>query len=571
VFVARCRYLCSFVCVCALVGASAGAAWGVPDPPDGRDAAWRRPVAGGVARAFEPPRSRYGPGHLGVDFLAAPGTPVGAAGPGEVSFAGTVGGSLHVVVAHAGGLRTSYSFLAGVAVRRGQTVRAGTTLGTSGGTGANHGRDVVHFGLRSGDTYVDPMLLFGAVDLARVVHLAPTAEPFGYSVAEERRGLLAGLQGGVSRVAGYAAAALDGALDLAPEVEDALVAALTPAAELGELLADRSTERLRRTLAGLPPTTALGLAIAAGLVLRTYWHERRDCDPDAPPADGSGGSGHRALLVAGIDSRLEAGSRSLDLPVERLGYRTDEVASFSYAADGGPYEREDTYAPLLVSSQRLGAQLRDAQRRHPGREVDLIAHSQGGVVVLAFLKLVYDPGDPSYPPLGRVVTLSSPLAGAPLATLAGAIRELPVVGEAGADAVDALPDAVPLPELDSPAVVDLAEQSTLMDRLAAAPLPESVQLTTIGSLFDYVVPADRATAEGARHVIVDAGAIDPHGAVLVDDDALRVVRAAIESRPVPCPSLRDVVRSSLIPPAITLGETVTSDLPGTPGWFVPRG
>ena len=41
-------------------------------------------------------------------------------------------------------------------------------------------------------------------------------------------------------------------------------------------------------------------------------------------------------------------------------------------------------------------------------------------MVEAFLTLIYKPGDPSYPPLGTVVTLSSPLHGDPLASaLAG--------------------------------------------------------------------------------------------------------------------------------------------------------
>ena len=96
-----------------------------------------------------------------------------------------------------GGLRTSYSFLATVTVHRGRGVAAGEVLGTAGGTGPNHAPGVVHFGLRAGDEYVDPMLLFGAVDLTQVVHLAPTAAPFGYTATQERHGLLDGLVDGV--------------------------------------------------------------------------------------------------------------------------------------------------------------------------------------------------------------------------------------------------------------------------------------------------------------------------------------------------------------------------------------
>src|SRR6476620_4179993 len=65
---------------------------------------WVRPVDGPLARGFVAPVSRYGAGHRGADLVAPAGTPVRAANAGVVSFAGSVAGSLHVVVAHAGGL-----------------------------------------------------------------------------------------------------------------------------------------------------------------------------------------------------------------------------------------------------------------------------------------------------------------------------------------------------------------------------------------------------------------------------------------------------------------------------------
>ena len=154
---------------------------------------------------------------------------------------------MHVVVAHAGGLRTSYSYLTAASVRRGDAVRAGDVLGTSGGTGVNHDGQVLHFGLRSGDEYLDPMLLFGAVDLARVVHLAPTAAPFGYTVAQERRGLLAGLRDFGAGVVDAAAGAGGAVADLAPDV-DAITAALDPGR--------RPRARDGRPLRGADPASA---------------------------------------------------------------------------------------------------------------------------------------------------------------------------------------------------------------------------------------------------------------------------------------------------------------------------
>ena len=159
----------------------------------GGDGSWIHPVDGTVVRPFDPPHTRFGNGHLGAELLVEQGTPVRAAGPGVVTFAGSVAGSRHVVIAHAGNLRTSYSFLASIRVRRGESVAAGDIVGTAGGAGEDHDGSVLHFGLRAGDTYLDPMGLFRPIDLTEIVHLAPTSDPpRPQPPANERRGLVAG-------------------------------------------------------------------------------------------------------------------------------------------------------------------------------------------------------------------------------------------------------------------------------------------------------------------------------------------------------------------------------------------
>jgi Peptidase family M23 len=144
-------------------------------------ATWLRPVAGPVARGFRAPLTRYGAGHLGVDFAAVPGTPVRAAGAGTIAFAGVVAHTRHVMVRHAGGLRTSYSFLASIRVHVGAVVARGAVLGTTGGTGERHAAGVLHFGLRIGDEFVDPMQLFTPGGPPALVHLAPLGPTSGSS------------------------------------------------------------------------------------------------------------------------------------------------------------------------------------------------------------------------------------------------------------------------------------------------------------------------------------------------------------------------------------------------------
>jgi murein DD-endopeptidase MepM/ murein hydrolase activator NlpD len=74
--------------------------------------------------------------HSGVDLLAAPGTPVLAAGDGTVAFAGEQGnyGNL-VVVNHQEGRQTRYAHLDSIAVTTGQKIDRGEQLGTVGSTG----------------------------------------------------------------------------------------------------------------------------------------------------------------------------------------------------------------------------------------------------------------------------------------------------------------------------------------------------------------------------------------------------------------------------------------------------
>ncbi|HEX7168553.1 MAG TPA: M23 family metallopeptidase [Acidimicrobiales bacterium] len=175
--------------------ASASAAWFgrsvVAAPSDDRRdrVTYRPPVDAPVADGFRPPATRYGAGNRGVDYDTATGDVVRAAADGRVVFAGRVGLGLHVVVLHADGIRTSYSFLDAVGVARGDRVHAGKVVGTAG--------ESLHVGARAGDAYLDPLVLFG--QRAGRVHLVDDddGDAAGRRAApvDERRGLVDGLAG----------------------------------------------------------------------------------------------------------------------------------------------------------------------------------------------------------------------------------------------------------------------------------------------------------------------------------------------------------------------------------------
>jgi murein DD-endopeptidase MepM/ murein hydrolase activator NlpD len=83
-----------------------------------------------------------------------------AAGDGVVAFAGLVAGRPVVSVEHAGGLRTTYEPVQpGIAA--GQVVARGFPLGVLvAGHGGCPAEACLHWGLRRGATYLDPMSLF---------------------------------------------------------------------------------------------------------------------------------------------------------------------------------------------------------------------------------------------------------------------------------------------------------------------------------------------------------------------------------------------------------------------------
>jgi len=110
---------------------------------------------GVVERAFAPVGTYEG--HWGVDYAMDVGSDVIVVADGVVTFAGTVAGMDSVTVDHGGGLRTSYSYLEDIRVRRGERVHRGDVLGTSG---TDHGIAALHFSARVNGSYVDPSVVF---------------------------------------------------------------------------------------------------------------------------------------------------------------------------------------------------------------------------------------------------------------------------------------------------------------------------------------------------------------------------------------------------------------------------
>ncbi len=241
---------------------------------------------------------------------------------------------------------------------------------------------------------------------------------------------------------------------------------------------------------------------------------------------------NHAIVLPG----LATSSGQLPLELDHLGYDPASTTGFSYAgridqpsrAADDPWRDQRDYGPPATwsgvedAAEHLEAHLRAQQEREPGRAVDLIGHSMGGVVAMDYLTRLHDPYDPELPPIGNVVTFAAPLRGADTAALGrdvadhswlGPLAELARRGWAasdlpGADGADDL-------TLDADAIDQLRPGSPLLDGVTerwfealradvgAGALATGTRVLTISGSHDLVVGADDAAAPKPA-----AGAVD---------------------------------------------------------------
>lgn len=157
--------------VLAPAPAASAAPFDVPAPASG---VWPLRPRPEVARYFDPPDVLWGAGHRGVDLVGSIGQPVRTALAGQVVFAGRIAGRGVVVVSH-GATRTTYEPVTAI-VPVGTPVATGQVIGTLEWFGSHCApRACLHWGLKDGDRYLDPLTLVGGPKPVRLLPLGGLA------------------------------------------------------------------------------------------------------------------------------------------------------------------------------------------------------------------------------------------------------------------------------------------------------------------------------------------------------------------------------------------------------------
>ena len=333
----------------------------------------------------------------------------------------------------------------------------------------------------------------------------------------------AGVLGGAASAARWLAGAGDlGARAVAGAGEQA-------AAGMGAVVQDVLVARARRRR--LAPLLAARALAASRRSLGELLDDQRGCTPGTqqvpPPPD----ERRIVVLVAGYGS-TGGDAEVLDVDTDALGYAAADRVQFSYAGGRVPdvgalaavavarYGPADSMVDLRTSGARLHQLLADIGAAHPGVPVDLIAHSQGGLVVREALS---SPPD-AVLPVRHVVTLGSPHHGAPAATLAGDLG-MAVEGSPLGEGLASLTDGGFDPTATS--VGQMAEGSGFLTRLGRRPLPGGVAFTSVAAAGDLVVPALSSTLDGATNTLVALAGPTAHGRLPGSPEAAREIALAL--------------------------------------------
>jgi pimeloyl-ACP methyl ester carboxylesterase len=174
-------------------------------------------------------------------------------------------------------------------------------------------------------------------------------------------------------------------------------------------------------------------------------------------------------------------------------------------------------------------------RRHPGTDVDLIGHSQGGLIARAVLAHMVSEWQPGLPRLDHLITISTPHQGTPLAGLAETLDQGTVTGRLVARAAQEWSErGGPIPNPYADVLRDMVPGSDLLRELASADVVLGTKVLSLAPVGDLLVPATRARWAGEDNRILPPSGPLAHTGILSSTAALRIAGAFLRDAPDSC-------------------------------------
>jgi murein DD-endopeptidase MepM/ murein hydrolase activator NlpD/pimeloyl-ACP methyl ester carboxylesterase len=288
---------------------------------------------------------------------------------------------------------------------------------------------------------------------------------------------------------------------------------------------------------------------------------------------------HLVVAVAGITTQTQSRDRLSALYQDALwrslGFNEGDVFYYSYrglpgtsqktppTAEGpfglhDPYSKDDTYRRIELSARALERQIAEIHKQHPDREIDLVAHSQGGVVAQYYLTYLYDTKRSQGPKVRNFVSISSPHRGADGA------RGFSMLNDGFADRavypiIERVTEAQGLPAGSAPSSRQLNPDSEFMRRLVRDWNPSKVKTTNIATPFDLAVMPQMTRLPGARHftawVDLKRGSLTKHHSLVVNDPSTKeLIYNALRATPSRCTGFLNAVADRNTGPFVTAAQ-----------------
>ena len=270
------------------------------------------------------------------------------------------------------------------------------------------------------------------------------------------------------------------------------------------------------------------------------------------------------VAVAGIGSSTSEGPDGIKASAsvyegdwEQMGYKKGSVYHFSYKgienrasndeyALHAAYPKEETYKSIVLSARLLDRQIREIHRRYPDKKIDIVAHSQGGLVAQEYITRLYSPKSEIGLDISHFVSISTPHQGADAAQLNARLSD----NDAGRQALaklEAVSQKMGWPPPSSQSAREMAEGSPFIRRLDADWDPTKVPTTTIGASYDLIVTAQHTRLKAASHYTsqidpqmgLPVPTLESHGKIVNSMATKQIIYNTLADTPSACTGFRD--------------------------------